>query len=76
MTQDGQYLADITAFLVDYDGGSVPMTPCGLSYRNEWGPNRHAGKQTKRYCILHVVFAWFCKSVGAYLSDGQLHRET
>jgi len=49
MTQDGQYLADITAFLEDYDGGSVPMTPCGLSYRNEWGPNRHAGKQPSSY---------------------------
>lgn len=26
-------------------GGSVPYTPCGLAWRDQWGANRYAGKQ-------------------------------
>jgi len=42
-TQARVYLDDITSFLDNYNGGYVPQTPCGLSYRDQWGPNRHAG---------------------------------
>jgi len=42
-TTDGAYKNDVEAFLNDYKHGSVPKTPCGLSYRDQWGPNRHAG---------------------------------
>ncbi|KAH3741115.1 endoglucanase E-4-like [Dreissena polymorpha] len=43
VTKEGKYKNDIDAFIRQYmPGGSVPMTPCGLSFRDKWGPNRHA----------------------------------
>lgn len=44
LTQGKVYKDDITSLLDSYNGGYVPKTPCGLSYRDQWGPNRHAGK--------------------------------
>jgi len=43
-TKDGAYRTDIEGFVRSYmPGGSVAMTPCGLSFRDKWGPNRYAG---------------------------------
>ncbi|XP_052239386.1 endoglucanase A-like isoform X2 [Dreissena polymorpha] len=42
-TKDNRYKNDIDSFLHSYmPGGNVPMTPCGLSFRDQWGANRHA----------------------------------
>jgi len=44
ITQEGSYKSEVEAFLHDYQpGGSVPYTPCGQAWRNEWGSNRYAG---------------------------------
>ena len=43
-TKGAQYSRDVTAFVRQYmQGGSVPHTPCGLAYRDQWGANRYAG---------------------------------
>ena len=44
ITKGAQYSRDIQAFVRQYmPGGSVPQTPCGLAYRDQWGANRYAG---------------------------------
>ncbi|XP_076085701.1 endoglucanase A-like [Mytilus galloprovincialis] len=43
ITKDDKYKAKIEAFIDSYlPGGSVPITPCGLTWRDQWGPNRYA----------------------------------
>lgn len=44
-TQNNLYKEDIEAFINDYNGTTVLMTPCGLSYVDKWGSNRYAGTQ-------------------------------
>ncbi|KAH3741117.1 endoglucanase E-4-like [Dreissena polymorpha] len=42
-TKDNRYKNDIERFIHSFmPGGSVPMTPCGLTYRYYWGSNRYA----------------------------------
>ncbi|CAG2231369.1 E3.2.1.4 [Mytilus edulis] len=43
LTQESKYKTNIEEFIASYaPGGSVPMTPCGLTYRSKWGSNRYA----------------------------------
>ncbi|XP_071145235.1 endoglucanase-like [Mytilus edulis] len=43
ITKDNKYKSNIEAFIDSYlPGGSVPITPCGLTWRDQWGPNRYA----------------------------------
>merc|ERR1712179_660060 len=44
VTQDAKYKTAVQGFLRDYmPGGSLPYTPCGLVFRNDWGSLRYAG---------------------------------
>jgi len=47
-------------------GGSVPMTPCGLSFRDKWGPNRHAGKANTRPTLILVKAVLPTKQLGRF----------
>ncbi|CAG2224740.1 E3.2.1.4 [Mytilus edulis] len=43
LTQEAKYKTNMEEFIAAYaPGGSVPMTPCGLTYRDKWGSNRYA----------------------------------
>ncbi|XP_045161145.2 endoglucanase E-4-like isoform X2 [Mercenaria mercenaria] len=43
-TKDSTYKRDIEAFVKSYmPGGGIQTTPCGLAWRDQWGPNRYAG---------------------------------
>lgn len=56
-TQEAQYKTSVEAFVKSYmPGGSVPYTPCGLAWRDQWGANRYAGKQ-------YLSFNTFCYSL-------------
>ncbi|XP_052095523.1 endoglucanase A-like [Mytilus californianus] len=42
-TQEATYKTSVEAFVKSYmPGGSVPYTPCGLAWRDQWGANRYA----------------------------------
>ncbi|XP_052821138.1 endoglucanase E-4-like [Mya arenaria] len=42
-TKGATYKNDIDSYLHSYmPGGSVAMTPCGMSFRDKWGPARYA----------------------------------
>nr|BAF38757.1 cellulase [Corbicula japonica] len=42
-TQDNAYKQDLVAFIKSYmPGGGIQTTPCGLAWRDQWGPNRYA----------------------------------
>ncbi|XP_071161731.1 uncharacterized protein [Mytilus edulis] len=42
-THEGKYKGKVEEFVNSYDyGGSVPITPCGLSWRDKWGSNGYA----------------------------------
>ncbi|XP_063408742.1 endoglucanase E-4-like [Mytilus trossulus] len=43
LTEEVKYKTNIETFIASYaPGGSVPMTPCELTYRSKWGSNRYA----------------------------------
>ncbi|XP_053378521.1 uncharacterized protein LOC123526589 [Mercenaria mercenaria] len=48
ITKDGKYKTDIESLVNAFQpGGDVPTTPCGLAWRDQWGPNRYAGSPMK-----------------------------
>nr|BBJ26603.1 GH9 cellulase [Xylophaga rikuzenica] len=42
VTGEDFFKNDVVNFVSSYSSGRVQKTPCGLSYRDKWGPNRHA----------------------------------
>ncbi|XP_067659684.1 uncharacterized protein [Haliotis asinina] len=43
VTKDNKYSTMVEAFLQDFmPGGTVPYTPCGLVFRDKWGPFSYA----------------------------------
>jgi hypothetical protein len=45
VTGDDTYKNDVEALVRSFmPGGDVAQTPCGLAWRDKWGPNRHAGR--------------------------------
>ncbi|KAK3581344.1 hypothetical protein CHS0354_016188 [Potamilus streckersoni] len=43
ITKDPSYKSEVINFVKSYKpGGGIQYTPCGLAFRNEWGPNRYA----------------------------------
>ena len=54
ITHNASYREDIESFVEDFSEGGVEMTPCGLSFREENAPFRHAGSLICKH-IRHVL---------------------
>ncbi|XP_045162577.2 endoglucanase A-like [Mercenaria mercenaria] len=81
ITKDGKYKTDIEGLVNSFrPGGNVQKTPCGLAWRDQWGPNRHAGNvafvatMAAKYGIQPDAYnKWAMSQINYLLGDNKLH---
>lgn len=87
ITKEAKYRQNVEAFVTSWlPGNGVPYTPCGLVFRNEWGANRYAGKDSpnnfvyssilvieSKYKLIHVVLCqWASQKYVSNLVKGYI----
>lgn len=81
ITGDDAYKNDIESLVRAFmPGGDVAQTPCGLAWRDKWGPNRHAGNMAfiatiaAKFGINPDEYKkWAMSQVNYLLGDNKLH---
>ncbi|XP_053378966.1 endoglucanase E-4-like [Mercenaria mercenaria] len=81
ITGDDAYKGDVEALVRSFmPGGDVAQTPCGLAWRDKWGPNRHAGNMAfiatmaAKFGIKPDEYKkWAMSQVNYLLGDNKLH---
>ncbi|XP_060595558.1 endoglucanase A-like [Ruditapes philippinarum] len=81
ITKDVRYKTDIKSLVHSFQpGGDVPITPCGLAWRDQWSPNGHAGNVAfvatlaAKYGIQSETFKkWALSQINYFLGDNKLN---